>query len=73
VLGNVSQWCSDWHGNYPNGESTDPRGVETGPARICRGGSWRDGPRFCRCASRHFYAPALGYSTVGFRVVLEAD
>jgi formylglycine-generating enzyme required for sulfatase activity len=73
MLGNVSQWCSDWHANYPNGETTDPHGVETGSGRTLRGGSWFDGPRLCRCAARHFQAPGLRNAHVGFRVVLDAD
>lgn len=40
--GNVYQWCMDWHGEYPPGGATDPRGPAEGFVRICRGGSPKD-------------------------------
>ena len=27
--GNVSEWCSDWMGKYPNSPAVDPRGEST--------------------------------------------
>ena len=35
--GNIWQWCSDWYGNYPEGEASDPRGPDKGQARVLRG------------------------------------
>ncbi|MFN5195394.1 MAG: formylglycine-generating enzyme family protein, partial [Cyanobacteriota bacterium] len=38
-------------------------------SRLLRGGSWYDGPRYCRSAYRHRYLPVYASGSVGFRVV----
>ncbi|MFM7738157.1 MAG: formylglycine-generating enzyme family protein, partial [Planctomycetota bacterium] len=50
--GNVWEWCSDWHGEYPNGAVSDPVGPREGSGRVGRGGSWGDGAALCRSANR---------------------
>jgi len=34
----VSEWCADWHGEYPANQVTDPVGPAGGWARVVRGG-----------------------------------
>ena len=38
MSGNVSEWCQDWWGTYPNKEVTNPTGPQSGEFRIIRGG-----------------------------------
>ncbi|AEE52507.1 SUMF1/EgtB/PvdO family nonheme iron enzyme [Haliscomenobacter hydrossis] len=54
MSGNVWEWCSDWCclSYYENNPSVNPTGDSSGLGRVCRGGSWFDGPEFARVANR---------------------
>jgi formylglycine-generating enzyme len=67
--GNVNEWCSDWYGNYPNDEVTDPQGPQTGTSHIIRGGSWNYPAKSCRNASRKYQEPIFRTNDLGFRIV----
>ena len=64
--GNVSEWCSDWYGEYLSGSVSDPNGPQSGSSRVCRGGSWLGSVKGCRSASRSGHSRI---DTLGFRVV----
>lgn len=68
MAGNLDAWCYDWS-DSPYAGGTDPRGPDSGPTRIVRGGSWGDGANICRVANRNGGYPALGYDRIGFRCV----
>ncbi|MFO0926517.1 MAG: formylglycine-generating enzyme family protein [Gemmataceae bacterium] len=68
--GNVTEWCQDWYGKYPEGDSQDYQGPETGDGRVVRGGSWRGRPWFCRAAFRIWAGPGTQSIIGGCRVVL---
>jgi len=36
--GNLWEWCSDWHGDYPSRDVTDPKRPSVGRERVHRGG-----------------------------------
>jgi formylglycine-generating enzyme required for sulfatase activity len=43
MLGNLWEWCSDWHEQVPFGAAAapvDPQGPASGTAKLLRGGSW---------------------------------
>jgi formylglycine-generating enzyme required for sulfatase activity len=70
IHGNVWEWCLDRYGAYP-GTVTDPKGEDTGSARVFRGGSWDYYASFCRVAGRSYYGPDYAYNgLIGFRVAL---
>lgn len=68
MLGNVWEWCQDWHGSYPSGPVTDPTGPSTGSRRVNRGGSWDYGARNVRAANRSYDDPRFRLVDLGFRL-----
>lgn len=74
MLGNVWEWCGDWHGpSLPGGEVTDPVGPQTGTKRISRGGSWMYAANGSRSAKRFQDEPGARFRCVGFRVALAPE
>jgi formylglycine-generating enzyme required for sulfatase activity len=66
---NVIEWCSDWYGDYPSGEITDPTGPLIGDSRVMRGGSVGNfDPNCCRSSSRGGTKPDYPDDSLGFRV-----
>ena len=73
MIGNVSEWCGDWYGNYPTASVTDPTGPNSGSYRVRRGGSWdRYAAREARSAVRYGLGPGNRFNNLGFRPVLSA-
>jgi formylglycine-generating enzyme required for sulfatase activity len=69
--GNAMEWCQDWLGNYPAGDSTDPKGPGSGTIKVVRGGGWTSYAYNSRSAKRYSRSPESSYSDMGFRLVLE--
>ena len=66
--GNVSEWCWDWRGDYPNQAQSDPTGPPSGTHRVLRGGGWNYSAASCTVSYRYGYSPWLR-DFIGFRVV----
>jgi len=69
--GNVWEWVQDWYGDYPTGSVTDPTGPSSGSFRVLRGGSWFNGARYCRSATRTGSSPGDRYISIGFRLAAD--
>ena len=69
--GNVSEFCSDFFGDYLKEEHTDPIGPDEGEERCVRGGGWNGDAEACLSAFRYQLYPTVQASLLGFRVVVE--
>jgi formylglycine-generating enzyme required for sulfatase activity len=68
--GNVCQWCSDWYDKdyYKDSPTKDPKGPDSGTARVLRGGSWDFSGWACRAAYRGRLEPGGRVGNLGFRL-----
>ena len=70
MSGNVWEWCSDWHGEYPSSAQTNPKGASSGSDRVRRGGGWSSYAEYCRVSFRFNDTPWDRYIFIGLRLVL---
>ncbi len=70
ALGNVWERCSDWLGDYPTGEVTDPTGPAKGSFRVHRGASFDRDSGYCRSYRRNLNDRDYEGSCFGFRLAL---
>ncbi len=73
MSGNVWEWCSDWWSTgFSRSPRVDPRGPDSGSARVMRGGSYLCHASYCnryRVAARTSNTPDSTTGNVGFRCV----
>jgi len=76
MLGNVWEWCSDWHDRQYYSSSAaqqDPSGPATGEGRVIRGGSWGSGARNVRAAFRFAREPGSRSVALGLRLARDQE
>ena len=68
MSGNVREWCWDWYADNLETNVTDPKGSQSGFARVWKGGGWM-GAAFCTESSYRGHLAANGKGPdQGFRV-----
>jgi len=68
MAGNVSEWVSDWFGDYGSALEIDPQGPLTGTFKVVRGGNYNLTRVGIRCTARDGEDRLeTGFSTIGFR------
>lgn len=70
MTGNLWEWCWDvYDGNYyKNSPSNNPKGPDSGPYRVMRGGAWYNEANYARVFTRQDHYPTFRQNSVGFRV-----
>lgn len=69
MLGNVWEWCQDWHSPYTSKAVTDPKGASSGNNKISRGGACNGSEIVCSCSTRNGTPPDNKSYAYGFRLV----
>ncbi len=73
MSGNVWEWTSDQHCEYPAASITDPNGVCGTELRVIRGGSWLFGADSARCALRYTHRPGDVGPSLGLRLARDVQ
>ncbi len=76
MIGNVWEWCADWHQDGyavdPSEPTVDPLGPDAGRLRVLRGGCWHTHP-MPRPSDRGADVPTTRNAFYGFRVARSLD
>lgn len=71
MLGNVSEWVSDYYAPYTQEAVVDPKVTESTGFRSYRGGSFKDSESACRIANRNKAKDEFVSGSLGFRLVYQ--
>ena len=68
LAGNASEWVADWFAEgFARGDVRNPKGPESGTAKVIRGGGWDEPPNRLRSTWRMHASPDTRLDDVGFR------
>ncbi len=68
LAGNAWEWVADWYSaTFPRGESQNPKGPDSGTAKVIRGGGWMDPADRITTTKRMYLNPNESLQDIGFR------
>jgi formylglycine-generating enzyme required for sulfatase activity len=68
LAGNASEWVADWFAeSFLRGDVRNPKGPESGTAKVIRGGGWYDPADRLKSSRRMQASPSHRDDDVGFR------
>jgi len=68
LAGNAWEWVADWYStSFPRGESQNPKGPDSGTAKVIRGGGWMDPGERITATKRMYLNPNESMEDTGFR------
>lgn len=70
MTGNVWEWVNDGYdgGYYQTSPVENPKGPESSPYKVMRGGAWYNYWPYCKVVTRQYHSPEFWQNSVGFRV-----
>ncbi|NQS97428.1 MAG: SUMF1/EgtB/PvdO family nonheme iron enzyme [candidate division Zixibacteria bacterium] len=73
MLGNVSEWCSDYYDDnyYSISPYSNPENTAFSPTRVVRSGSWNTMWMNIYCANRFSFQPNTQSAEIGIRLALD--
>lgn len=73
LSGNAWEWVADWFSeSFPRADVRNPKGPDSGSAKVLRGGGWYDPPERVTATKRMHAPPEHRDDSVGFRCARDA-
>ena len=68
LAGNASEWMADWYAEgFARGDVRNPKGPDSGTAKVIRGGGWYDPPNRIKSTRRMYASADNRADDIGFR------
>lgn len=68
LAGNAWEWVADWYStSFPRDKSQNPKGPDSGTAKVIRGGGWMDPADRITATKRMYLNPNESLEDIGFR------
>jgi formylglycine-generating enzyme required for sulfatase activity len=74
LAGNAGEWVADWYApGFSRAQSRNPKGPDSGTAKVLRGGGWMDPPERITATKRMYVNPDERMEDIGFRCARDLE